>query len=177
MLRLSTILQRANIVKANTNKPSPAGAKLLGHFAMAVYDEATGKMIHYKQLINHSDKQTQEWWQKLWANKFGKLLKGVGKKEDSTQRVKGSDIVNFVRRMNVPIGKKITYAQSCCDVRLQKDEINQTRLTVGEDRLEYDGKTSTETAGLETIKIHLNSTISTKDAKYAAADIGKFYTK
>ena len=37
-------------------------------------------------------------------------------------------------------------------------------------------KTSAETAGLETIKIHINSTISTKDTKYAAADIGNFYT-
>ena len=42
--------------------------------------------------------------------------------------------------------------------------------------LRYNGNTSTETAGLETIKIHLNSTISTKNAKYAAADIGNFYT-
>ena len=61
-------------------------------------------------------------------------------------------------------------------MRLQKDDINRTRLTVGGDRLPYDGKASTETAGLETIKIHLNSTISTKDAKYATADIGNFYT-
>ena len=79
--------------------------------------------------------------------------------------------------MHIPIGKKITYARFCCDVRLlQKDDINRTRLTVGGDRLEYDGKTSTKTAGLETIKIHLNSTILTKDAKYAAANIGNFYT-
>ena len=42
--------------------------------------------------------------------------------------------------------------------------------------MEYNGKTSTETASLETIKIHVNSTISTKNAKYAAADIGNFYT-
>ena len=46
---------------------------------MVVYDEATGKIIDYKQQINHSDKQTQEWWQKSSANEFGKLLKGVGK--------------------------------------------------------------------------------------------------
>ena len=78
--------------------------------------------------------------------------------------------------MHVPIGKKITYARFCCDVRLQKDDINRMRLTVGGDRLPYDEKTSTKTAGLETIKIHLNSTISTKDAKYAAAEIGNFYT-
>ena len=50
MLKLSTIPQRANIVKANKNKLSLAGAKLPGHFAMAVYDEATGKIIDYKQL-------------------------------------------------------------------------------------------------------------------------------
>ena len=79
ILRLSIILQRATMVKSNKNKPLPAGAKLSGHFVMAVYDETTGKMIAYKQLINHSDKQTREWWQKLSANEFGKLLKRVEK--------------------------------------------------------------------------------------------------
>ena len=54
---------------------------------MSVYDETTGKMIDYKQLINHSDKQTREWWQKLSANEFGKLLKGLGRNEDGSQRV------------------------------------------------------------------------------------------
>ena len=37
--RLSTIQQQANIVKETKNKPSPAGGKLPGHFAMAVYNE------------------------------------------------------------------------------------------------------------------------------------------
>ena len=147
------------MVKANKNKPSRAGAKLPGHFAMAVYDEAIGKMIDYKQLINHSDKQTREWWEKSPVNEFGKLLKGGGKNEDGTQREKGSDTFHFIRRMYVPIGKKLTYARFCCDVRLQKDDINRTKLTVGGDRLEYNGKTSAEAAGLETIKIRINSTI------------------
>ena len=49
-------------------------------------------------------------------------------------------------------------------------------MTAGGNLLEYNGKISTETASLETIKIHLNSTISTKNPKYAAADIGNFYT-
>ena len=51
--RLSTRLQRANIVRENKNKPSATGGKLPGHFTMVVYDEATGKMIDYKQLIKH----------------------------------------------------------------------------------------------------------------------------
>ena len=68
------------------------------------------------------------------------------------------------------------YARFCCDIRLQTDEINRRRLTIGGAGLLFEGKTSTEAAGLETIKIHLNSTISTKNTKYAAADIGNFYT-
>ena len=67
--------------------------------------------------------------------------------------------------------KKITYARFCCDISLQKDNINQTRLTVGGDRLKFNGKTSTDIGGLGIFKIHLNSTISTKDVKYATADI------
>ena len=66
---------------------------------MAVYDETTGKMIDYKQLINHSDKQTQEWWQKSSANESGRLLKGVGRNEDGSQRVTGSDTIHLIKQM------------------------------------------------------------------------------
>ena len=103
-------------------------------------------------------------------------MKGAGRNKDGTQRVTGTDTFHFIHKKDVPKGKKITYARFCCDVRLHKDKINRKRLTVGGNLLEYEGKTSTESASLETIKIHLNSTISTKDAKYAAADIGNFYT-
>ena len=47
---------------------------------------------------------------------------------------------------------------------------------MGGDRLEFEGKTSTETAGIKTIKINFNSIISTKDTEFAAADIKNFYT-
>ena len=103
-MRLSTRLQRENAVKDSKNKPPPAGGKLQAHFDMLVYNEATGKMIDYKQRTNHSDKQTREWWQKLSANEFGKLLKGVGRNKDGTQRVEGLDTINFIQRMHVPIG-------------------------------------------------------------------------
>ena len=49
--------------------------------------------------------------------------------------------------MHVPIRKKITYTYFCFEVRLQKDDINWTILTVGGDRFQYDGKTSTENDG------------------------------
>ena len=134
--RLSTRLQRANSVREHKYTPSAAGGKLPAHFVMAVNDEATGKMIDYKQLINHEDKQTREWWQKSSSNEFGKLLKGVGRNKDGSHRVTGSDTFQFIKRMHVPTGKKVTYARFCYDVRLQKDDINRTRLTVGGDEVE-----------------------------------------
>ena len=94
IMRLSTKLQQANIVKETKKKPSPVGGKLPVHFVIAVYDKATRKMIDYKQLIKHFNKQTRKWWQKLSANEFEKLLKGVGKHADGTQRVKESDTIN-----------------------------------------------------------------------------------
>ena len=73
-MRLSTRLQRSNIVKESKNKPSLARGKLPAHFEIAVYNEDTVKSIDYKQLINHSNKQTREWWHKLSANEFKNII-------------------------------------------------------------------------------------------------------
>ena len=100
--RLSTRLQQENLRKETKDKSSLARGKLPAHSAMAVYDAETRKMSNCKQLINHSNKQISEWWQKSLANKFEKLLKGLGKK-DEIQGVKGSDIINFVPRINVSL--------------------------------------------------------------------------
>ena len=49
------------------------------------------------------------------------------------------------------------------------------RVTSGEDRLEYEGNASTDTANLTTVKVLLNSTISTEDACFLTLDIKDFY--
>ena len=56
-------------------------------------------------------------------------------------------------------GKQITHARFASEIMLQKVETHQTRLTAGRNLIKYEGKTSTDTSGLETIKIHINSTI------------------
>ena len=93
--RVTTRLQRANIAKESKNKPSPAGSKLPAHFAMAVYDEEIEKLIEYKQLINQSNKQTREWWQKLSANEpvgtAATTTKGKRKEEKETAQKQRSD--------------------------------------------------------------------------------------
>ena len=82
--RLSTRLQRGNIVKAMKNKSSPADRKLPAHFSIAVYNEETGKMIDYKKLIGHPNKEMREWWQNPSANECKMLLKGVGRNDYGT---------------------------------------------------------------------------------------------
>ena len=56
-----------------------------------------------------------------------------------------------------------------------KVEPNQTRLTVGGDRIQYQGNCSIPTAELLTVKIMLNSVISTPEAKFMTIGIKTFY--
>ena len=49
------------------------------------------------------------------------------------------------------------------------------RVTVGGDRIEYPGKVSSPTAGLTTMKLHVNDTLSTPNAKNVMWDIHNFY--
>ena len=148
------------------------------HLAMAVFDESTGTMMEMRELRRHSDPKIRDVWETSVANEFGRLLKGIGRKNNNGKsRVgEGHDTFHFIKKERVPRDKKVTYARFCCDVRPQKDEENRTRITVGGDQLQYDGETSTEVASMETTKIHINSTISTKGARYACADVGNFYT-
>jgi hypothetical protein len=81
----------------------------------------------------------------------------------------------FIHKHQIPQGRKVTYPQVVCQVRPEKEEVHRTRITAGGNLLEYQGDVSTETASLETVKIHLNSTISTHNARYMCMDAGNFY--
>ena len=50
------------------------------------------------------------------------------------------------------------------------------QITVGGNILEYTEETSTETASIETAKLFINSTLSTKGARFMVMDISNFYT-
>ena len=91
-------------------------------------------------------------------------MQGIGQQRPVSQRITGTNTVTFVNKHEIPDTKKITYARFVADVRPQKEEKERIHLTAGGNQLHYEGKTSTETAGLETIKIFLNSVISTPNA-------------
>ena len=75
----------------------------------------------------------------------------------------------------MPKNKTATYARVVVDKRPEKEEVNRTQITAGGDRLEFQGDTSTETAGLETAKMVFNSVVSTPEAKFMTIDISNMY--
>jgi hypothetical protein len=70
--------------------------------------------------------------------------------------------------------KDVTYGQFVCTVRPEKAEPNQTRFTVGGDRINYPDAIATPTAEMLVAKMLFNSVISTKDARFMTMDISNF---
>ena len=56
-----------------------------------------------------------------------------------------------------------------------KEEKYRVHITVGGDKLDFCGDASSVTASLATVKLLLNSVVSTKGAKFTTADIKDFF--
>jgi hypothetical protein len=139
------------------------------HHALAVLDRRTGRLLKYRQLLNHPDYRHD--WTRSSANEFGRLANGVG------GRIKGTNTIEFVTLHSIPRERRrdITYGQFVCTVRPEKAEPNRTRLVVGGDRINYPGEVGTPTAEMLVAKLLFNSTISTMGARFMTMDISNFY--
>ena len=139
------------------------------HHALAVLDRRTGRLLKYRQLLNHPDYRHD--WTRSSANEFGRLANGVG------GRIKGTNTIEFVTLHSIPRERRrdVTYGQFVCTVRPEKAEPNRTRLVVGGDRINYPGEVGTPTAEMLVAKLLFNSTISTKGARFMTMDISNFY--
>jgi hypothetical protein len=69
----------------------------------------------------------------------------------------------------------VTYARVVIDHRPQKEDPNRVRITVGGNLINYPFKLTTRTTDMVSSKILWNSTISTKGAHFAGADIANMY--
>ena len=87
----------------------------------------------------------------------------------------GNETIRWIPYNEVPADKKVTYARLVASLRPHKTERHRVRVTVGGDKLPFDGDASTKTASLTTTKILLNSTISTPGARFMTSDIKDFY--
>jgi hypothetical protein len=154
-----------------TIRPTLSGATndVLNLLACAVFDEASGKMLNYRQLLTHPD--YKEVWTTSSADEFGRLAQGVG------NRIEGTNTIFFIPYGNIPKERRkdITYGRFVCDLRMAKENPHRTRLTVGGDRINYPGDVATPTCELLLAKFFFNSVISTPNARFLTADISNFY--
>jgi hypothetical protein len=109
-------------------------------------------------------------WTTSMANELGRLSQGVG-----TRMKTGTETIFYIRRDQVPPGRKATYANAVCDYRPTKDDPWRVRLTVGGDKLEYPGDPGAPAANLIDTKIVLNSVVSTRNAKFMTTDIKDYF--
>jgi hypothetical protein len=81
--------------------------------------------------------------------------------------VKATNTIFFIRKDQLPKDrmKDVTYRSFICDIKQNKTETHQTRLTAGGDRINYPEDVGTPTADMTLVKMMLNSVISMRGAK------------
>jgi hypothetical protein len=130
-----------NIEKVNGNHQ----VIIMPEMANSVICPETGKSLKHQELIT----------------KLGYKIKWMRSTANEINRLYNTNTIRFIRRSNIPKGRKVTYGSFVVDIKDHKEEKERTRFTVGGDQIEYPGDKSTRTAGLTTAKILINSVIST----------------
>jgi hypothetical protein len=136
------------------------------HQENAVVHPVTGKEIEYTALMK--DPNLQPPWKRGFGNESGRLFQGI-------HDIPCTDTCFFVELTNTPKDRNITYGKIVCDYKPHKKEKERVRLTLGGDRLDYTGDVATSTADITTLKILINSTLSTADAAMMMMDIKNYY--
>lgn len=143
--------------------------QMLCDWAGVVLDGETGELLEYRHLMARP--KYKEVWGISFGNEIGRLVQGM------KGRVEGTNTMSFIHKREVPKNryKDVTYGRIVCGVRPGKAEPNRTRLTVGGDKINYPKDCGTPMADLLTVKLLLNSVVSTPGAKFMTLDIKNFY--
>jgi hypothetical protein len=75
----------------------------------------------------------------------------------------------------MPAYQKAPYLRIISALKPHKSKPKRIRFTIGGNRIDYKGKVSTPTSDLTTVKILLNSLVSTPIAHFMTIDINDFY--
>ena len=89
----------------------------------------------------------------------------------------GTEKIEFIKKSQVPQGKKVTNPRFVAKLRPQKEKPECVRITVGGNLIAYLGDKRTQTTEITTTKMQLNSVLSTPEAKYLCKDVHNFYLK
>ena len=131
--------------------------------------DKSGELLEYRHLIKMPEYKVE--WGYSFGNEIGRLVQGM------LGRNKGTNTMFFINKYEVPPDqwKDMTYARIVCNVHPQKEETNRTRFTMGGANINIPMDCGTPTASLLTVKLLLNSIISTPGAKFLGLDLKDFY--
>jgi hypothetical protein len=87
----------------------------------------------------------------------------------------GTNIMAFIRRNQVPHNRRAVDLKIVSADKPNKAIKEHIRFTVRGDQVEYPDDVTTKTAALTTVKILLNSVLSTPGAEFMTGDIEHFY--
>ena len=123
-----------------------------------------------KETFDSSRRDNPDRWNRSMANELGRLSSGVG------DRMKeGNENIFYIRKSQIPQGRKCMYANAVCDFRPLKDDPYRVCLTVGGDRLPYPANAGAPAATMLEAKLLFNSVFSTKEARFMCADIKDYF--
>ncbi len=136
--------------------------QFLCDFAYAVLDNNTGDLLEYCHLIKHPK------YKDTWSKSFGKEIRRLATVTET---------IFFINKTKIPKDRKgdKTYARIVCVFCDGKKDKYRTRITMGGNLVNYPGNCGTPTADLLTVKLLLNSIISTSNTKIMTLDIKDFY--
>ena len=133
-----------------------------------IFHPDTGKRQTIIKLMEGSTGEG-DLWKTACSNEFGRLMQGIG------GRIKGTNTMHIIPRIAIPPDRDVTYMSFVCDYKPHKTEKHRVRMCVGGDRLSFPESPSSPAASMTDVKLLLNSTISTPDARFATCDIKDFY--
>jgi hypothetical protein len=136
--------------------------QFLCDLAYAVLDDETGDLLEYRHLMKHPK------YKEVWTKSFGTEIRRLATTTETIVFIKKDDIPND-RKGNE------TYARIVCNFRESKKDKYRTRIIIGGNLINFPDDCGTPTADLLTVKLLLNSIISTTNAKFMTLDIKDFY--
>ena len=148
-----------------TNIPQQMARNTPSEVTGAIVDGKTGPLLEYQHLNKHPK------YKERWKCSYGNKIKWLA--QSMLGQVKGTNTIFFINKIEVLQNRysDVTYWHIICGYGEGKAEPNQTRLTAGRDKINHPEDCVMPTADILTIKLLINSVMSTPNAKFMTIDI------
>ena len=138
----------------------PITDTILSHHAMVAI------LLKHGHLTKGPDAHS---WNLATTREIGRCAQGM------PGLVDGTDTYFFMNHNEKPPDRTVSYSTFVCDVKENKAEKHCVRTTFGNTNSDYNGPVSSPTADITTVKILLNSVVSTRKAKFCVLDLKNFF--